>query len=79
VVVGLGYCLVALHDLVVRITIQGNISVKALGEAVDSCGRQVAVLVHEAEVEDDRGRVRVIVTADHLKDALCSIKVLKAL
>lgn len=69
-VVRMGYCLVALHHLEVRVAVQGNVSVQTVREAFDGCSELVAVLVHQAQVEDHGGRVWVIVAADNLQDAL---------
>lgn len=78
-IVRLGDGLVALYHLEMRVAIQSDVSVEALGETFDGCSELIAVLVHQPKVEDDRCRIRMIVAAHHLKDALCSVQVLEAL
>jgi hypothetical protein len=76
-IVGVGNGLIALHDLEVRVSVEGYVSVETISEAFNSSWKLVAVLVHEAEVEDHGGRVWVLVAADNLQNTPRPIKVLE--
>lgn len=46
IIISLGDCLIALDNLIVRVAVEGNVTVEAIGEAFDCGGELVAVLVH---------------------------------
>lgn len=79
VVVSLSNSLVALNHLEVGIAVQRDISVEALRKAIDCSNELITVLVHETQVQNDRGGIGMIIAAHHLQDALGSVQILEAL
>ena len=71
--------LVAGDHLEVCITVESYVAVEALGEKVDSYLELIAVLVHQTEVQKNRGDVRMAVSTHNLQNFLRSVQVLESL
>lgn len=66
-VVRMGDGLVAGGDLDVLIAVQGDVAVKTVHVAIDSCVVVVHILVHQSQVQIDGRDVWVVVAAYHLQ------------
>ena len=51
-----------------RITIEGNISVKAIHETVNGCVVVLNILVHQAEIKVNGGDIWMVISTDYLKN-----------
>ena len=67
-VVSMSDGLVARCNLVVSVSVKVYAPIQTVHVAVNSCIQVFAVLVHQAEIQVNRGKVRVVVTTDHLQD-----------
>jgi len=67
-VVGMSDGLVARCNLVVSVSVEVYAPIQTVHVAVNSCVQVFAVLVHQAQIQVNGGKVRMVVTTDHLQD-----------
>ena len=60
-------CLVAGGNLDMLITVQGDVAVKTVHVAINSCVIVVHILVHQSEIKINGRDVWMVVTTDHLQ------------